>query len=65
MATSSGRRIESLFLALGAERTERSGAAVGFLLNGVFAQFHRPHPDKAALEVSGQGRPQLLGESRS
>lgn len=43
------RRIESLFLALGAERTERSGAAVGFLLNGAFAQFHRPHPDKAAL----------------
>ena len=59
------RRIESLFLALGAERTERSGAAVGFLLNGVFAQFHRPHPDKAALRYRGQGRPQLLGEGRS
>ena len=40
------RRIESLFLALG---TERSGSAVSFLLNDAFAQFHRLHPDKAAL----------------
>ena len=43
------RRIEALLLALGASRTERAGAAVGFELNGVVAQFHRPHPDKAAL----------------
>ena len=43
------RRIETLFLALGAERTERAGAAVHFTLNGAVAQFHRPHPDKAAL----------------
>ncbi len=43
------RRIEGLFRALGASRTERAGAAVSFELNGVVAQFHRPHPDKAAL----------------
>lgn len=43
------RRIEGLFLALGAARTERAGSAVSFELNGVVAQFHRPHPDKAAL----------------
>ena len=43
------RRIEALLLALGASRTERAGAAVSFELNGVVAQFHRPHPDKAAL----------------
>lgn len=43
------RRIEALFLALGAVRTERAGAAVSFDLNGTVAQFHRPHPDKAAL----------------
>jgi len=43
------RKIESLFLALGAMRTERSGSAVSFVLHGARADFHRPHPDKAAL----------------
>ena len=43
------RRIEALFLALGATRMERMGSAVSFELNGAVAQFHRPHPDKAAL----------------
>ncbi len=43
------RKIEALFLALGATRTERVGAAVSFTLNSAVAQFHRPHPDKAAL----------------
>ena len=43
------RRIESLFLALGAERTERAGSAVSFFLNDASAQFHRPHPEKEAL----------------
>lgn len=43
------RKIEALFLALGAERTERPGSVVSFFLNGVRVDFHRPHPDKAAL----------------
>ncbi|MDU9049361.1 MAG: type II toxin-antitoxin system HicA family toxin [Candidatus Electrothrix sp. Rat3] len=43
------RKIESLFLSLGAVRTERAGSAVSFVLNDVRADFHRPHPDKAAL----------------
>lgn len=43
------RRIESLLLALGAVRTERSGSAVSFVLNGVRVDFHRPHPNKEAL----------------
>ncbi len=43
------QKIESLFLALGATRTERSGSAVSFILHNVRADFHRPHPDKAAL----------------
>nr|VFK40903.1 MAG: HicA toxin of toxin-antitoxin [Candidatus Kentron sp. SD]VFK47328.1 MAG: HicA toxin of toxin-antitoxin [Candidatus Kentron sp. SD] len=43
------RRIEALFLALGAKRTERAGSAVSFVLNDVRVDFHRPHPDKAAL----------------
>jgi len=43
------QKIESLFLALGATRTERSGSAVSFVLHNVRADFHRPHPDKTAL----------------
>ena len=43
------QKIESLFLALGATRTERPGSAVSFVLHNVRADFHRPHPDKAAL----------------
>jgi hypothetical protein len=43
------RKIEALFLALGAVRTERAGSAVSFVLNDVRADFHRPHPDKGAL----------------
>jgi hypothetical protein len=43
------RKIESLFLSLGAVRTERAGSAVSFVLNDIRADFHRPHPDKEAL----------------
>ena len=43
------RKIEALFLALGAIRTERVGSAVSFILNNIRADFHRPHPDKASL----------------
>jgi len=43
------RKIEALFLALGAVRTERAGSAVSFVLNDIRVDFHRPHPDKEAL----------------
>ena len=43
------RKIEALFLGLGAVRTERAGSAISFVLNEVRADFHRPHPDKEAL----------------
>ena len=36
--------IESLFLACGAEISEGRGSRVRVELNGVFATFHRPHP---------------------
>ena len=42
------RRIESLFLALGAVSVEGSGSRVRFFLNDVVATFHRPHPEKEA-----------------
>ena len=41
-------RLESLFVALGAEVIEGRGARVRFALNGVVATFHRPHPAKEA-----------------
>ncbi|MBV9739231.1 MAG: type II toxin-antitoxin system HicA family toxin [Hyphomicrobiales bacterium] len=45
--------IESLLSSLGAEKSEGRGSRVRFLLNGVEAEFHRPHPrpqaDKGAV----------------
>ena len=43
------RKIEALFLSLGAIRTERAGSAVSFVLNDIRVDFHRPHPDKEAV----------------
>jgi len=42
------RRIEALFIALGAQVIEGSGSRVRFLLNGIIATLHRPHPAKEA-----------------
>lgn len=42
-------RIESLLIALGCERVERSGSAVMFVRGGRAFQVHRPHPGKEAL----------------
>lgn len=42
------RRIESLFLAVGAEMIEGAGSRVRFTLKGVVGTFHRPHPQKEA-----------------
>lgn len=47
-ATLEWRRIESLFVALGAQTIEGSGSRVRFALNDVIATFHRPHPEKEA-----------------
>lgn len=48
------RKIEALFLALGAEKDEGQGSSVTFLLNGKRADFHRPHPNKEALRYREQ-----------
>jgi hypothetical protein len=42
------RDIEKLFLALGAQMVEGKGSRVTFHINGVTADFHRPHPGKEA-----------------
>ena len=41
-------RIEALLVALGADVIEGRGSRVRFVLNGVVATFHRPHPSKDA-----------------
>lgn len=38
--------IEALLMALGAERDEGTGSRIRFVLNGIRATFHRPHPRK-------------------
>lgn len=42
------RKIEALFIALGAMVTEGNGSRVRFEINQVVASFHRPHPEKEA-----------------
>jgi hypothetical protein len=42
------RKIESLFVSLGAQLIEGNGSRVRFEFNGVIATFHRPHPQKEA-----------------
>jgi hypothetical protein len=42
------RRIEGLLIALGAQTIEGTGSRVRFVLNGIIATFHRPHPAKEA-----------------
>jgi len=38
--------VEALLVTLGANKEEGNGSRVRFILNGVFATFHRPHPQK-------------------
>ena len=42
------RKMESLFVSLGAKVIEGRGSRVRFELNSVIATFHRPHPHKEA-----------------
>ena len=43
------RKIESLLLAVGCERTEGTGSSVSFAHGGMTVRFHRPHPRREAL----------------
>lgn len=47
-ATLQWRRIEALFMALGATKEEVRGSAVNFKLSGKTTTFHRPHNRKEA-----------------
>lgn len=56
-------RIESLFIAVGAEAIEGRGSRVRFVLNGVVATFHRPHPVKNAKPYQVRDARDFLTES--
>lgn len=47
------KEIESLFVALGADISERAGSRIAVVLDGQVMVFHRPHPspntDKGAI----------------
>ncbi len=47
-ATLPWRRIEALFMALGAIKKERKGSGIVFHLDGRRVTFHIPHPQKEA-----------------
>ena len=49
-ATLQWRRIEALFMALGAIKEEGRGSSVTFKLQGELVTFHRPHPRKEARQ---------------
>ena len=48
VATLQWRRIEALFMALGATKEEGRGSSVTFKLKEEHTTFHRPHPQKEA-----------------
>ncbi len=52
--------IEALLVALGAKRVNRGGSAVGFALNGVRLDVHRPHPQKEAKPYVVKNAAQFL-----
>lgn len=52
--------IEALLMALGARRVNRGGSAMGFELNGVRLDVHRPHPQKEAKPYVVKNAAQFL-----
>jgi hypothetical protein len=46
----SWRDMEKLLVHLGAEISEGRGSRIRVVLNGAFAVFHRPHPQKEACK---------------
>ena len=57
------RRIETLFVALGAKTIEGRGSRVRFELNNVIATFHRPHPQKEAKQYQVRDARQFLQQA--
>lgn len=57
------RRIESLFLYLGAEMIEGEGSRVSFIINDEKADFHRPHPGKEAKRYQVRNAMEFLSRA--
>lgn len=57
------RKIEALFTAIGSKSIEGRGSRVRFMLNGVIAAFHRPHPDKNAKPYQVRDARRFLEEA--
>ncbi len=54
------RRIERLFIALGATMVEGQGSRVAFVLHVRRADFHRPHPGKEAKRYQVKAAKEFL-----
>ena len=57
------RKIEALFIALGAQVIEGNGSRVRFELNGIVASFHRPHPQKEAKPYQVRDAKEFLSQA--
>ena len=57
------KKIESLFLALGATIIEGSGSRVSFILNNEKGDFHRPHPGKEAKRYQVKNAQDFLAKA--
>jgi len=57
------RRIEALFLALGAEMIEGDGSRVSFIINDEKADFHRPYPGKEAKRYQVRNAMEFLSRA--
>ena len=54
------RRIEALFVALGAKVIEGDGSRVSFIINDEKGDFHRPHPGKEAKRYQVRNAKEFL-----
>ena len=54
------RRIEALFVALGAKVFEGDGSRVSFIINDEKGDFHRPHPGKEAKRYQVRNAKEFL-----
>ena len=57
------KRIESLFIALGATVIEGAGSRVSFILNDEKGDFHRPHPSKEAKRYQVKNAQRFLNKA--
>ncbi len=57
------KKIESLFLALGATIIEGSVSRVSFILNDEKGDFHRPHPGKEAKRYQVKNAQKFLTQA--